>query len=281
MALTSGVRSNTIVVDGLRTHYLEAGEGDTVVLLHSGEYGASALLSWEHNIGALAERFRVVAPDWMGFGRTAKVYDFESGSARRVLHLRRLLDVLDIGAAHFVGSSMGASVMSRHVAAGTGLFPARSMVMSAGGGFVPNNEWRRSIVDYDCTLDGMREILTVLFHDQTWAKDEAYVQRRFESAMTPGAWEATAAARFRSPVSPPRTAEGQEDKTPYERINVPTFVIAGAEDKLRERGYAEAIAGRIPGARLAVYEDCGHLPHIENAERFNREVVEFLLSVPS
>jgi pimeloyl-ACP methyl ester carboxylesterase len=277
----TGARSSTIVVDGLRTHYLEAGDGYPVVMLHSGEYGASATLSWEHNIDALAEHFRVVAPDWMGFGESAKVYDFESGSARRVQHMRRFLDVLGIDRAHFVGSSMGASVMSRHVAAGSGLFPASAMVMSAGGGFVPNNEWRRSIVDYDCTFDGMREILRVLFHDQSWAADDTYVQRRFESALRPGAWEATAAARFRSPVSPPRTAEGQEDRTPYEQIAVPTFVIAGAEDKLREHGYAEAIAARIPGSRLAVYEECGHLPHIENAERFNREVVEFLLSVTS
>jgi len=276
----TGVRSSTVIVDGLRTHYLEAGQGYPVVLLHSGEYGASATLSWEHNIAALAQHFRVLAPDWMGFGHSAKVYDFESGSARRVQHMRRLLDVLAVDQAHFVGSSMGGSVLSRHVAAGTGLFPASAMVMSAGGGFVPNNEWRRSIVDFACDFGEMREILSVLFHDPGWAQDDDYVQRRLDSALLPGAWEATAAARFRSPVSPPRTAEGQVDGTPYEDIAVPTFVVAGAEDKLREPGYADAIAARIPGAHLSVYAGCGHLPHIENAERFNDEVVEFLRAVP-
>ena len=44
----------TVVVDGLVTGYLEAGQGDPVVLLHGGEFGASAELGWERTIAALA-----------------------------------------------------------------------------------------------------------------------------------------------------------------------------------------------------------------------------------
>ncbi len=122
----------------------------------------------------------------------------------------------------------------------------------------------------------MRRIVRVLFHGEALAADEEYVRRRHESSLTPGAWEATAAARFRSPVSPPRTAEGQPNRTPYENIHCPTLVIAGAQDKLREPGYADAIAARIAGSELRVYEECGHLPHVEQAERFNLDAVEFL-----
>jgi alpha/beta hydrolase fold len=71
-------RSRFIEVDGMRTHYLEAGEGPPVVLLHSGEFGGCAELSWEYLIPDLAQHFRVIAPDWLGFGQTAKVHDFES-----------------------------------------------------------------------------------------------------------------------------------------------------------------------------------------------------------
>jgi len=71
-AMPRDVRSRFVVVDGIRTHYLEAGDGFPVALLHSGEYGASAELSWEHNIGALAGHFRVVAPDWLGFGQAER-----------------------------------------------------------------------------------------------------------------------------------------------------------------------------------------------------------------
>lgn len=57
------VESKFADVEGMRTHYLEAGEGFPVVLLHSGEFGGCAELSWEFNLPALAEHFRVIAPD--------------------------------------------------------------------------------------------------------------------------------------------------------------------------------------------------------------------------
>jgi pimeloyl-ACP methyl ester carboxylesterase len=85
-----------------------------------------------------------------------------------------------------------------------------------------------------------------------------------------------AAARFRSPVAPPRNAVGQPDTTPYEQIACPTLLVAGAEDPLREPGYAEQIAARIPDAVAIEYEQCGHLPHIEAAARFNEDVLSFL-----
>ena len=67
------VQRKTVLVDGLVTGYLEAGQGDPVVLLHGGEFGVSAEIGWEHNIAALAAHHRVLAPDMLGFGESAKV----------------------------------------------------------------------------------------------------------------------------------------------------------------------------------------------------------------
>jgi 2-hydroxymuconate-semialdehyde hydrolase len=275
--MSAGVASRYVRVDDIRTHYLESGDGDPVVLLHSGEYGACAELSWEYTIDALAEHFHVIAPDWLGFGGTDKIYDFGSGSARRFRHMARFLETIEITSAFFVGSSMGGSVLSRIAASDDPVLPIDAMVLSAGGGFVPANDARAATVDYECTPEAMRRLVEVFFHDPKWAADEDYVRRRYESSILPGQWEATAAARFRSPLTPPRQAIGQPDRTPYENIAVPTLVVAGADDKLREPGYADEIAARIPDARLRVYENCGHLPHIENAAQFNVDVVEFLL----
>src|SRR3984893_14293609 len=73
------IANRTAAVDGLATSYLEAGTGDPVILLHGGEFGASAEIGWEHNIPALAARYRVLAPDMLGFGQSAKVIDFNDG----------------------------------------------------------------------------------------------------------------------------------------------------------------------------------------------------------
>jgi pimeloyl-ACP methyl ester carboxylesterase len=271
-----GVTSNYLVVEGIRTHYLTAGSGPLLVLLHSGEYGACAELSWERNLVALAQHYTVVAPDWLGFGLTDKVFDFGGARERRMHHMRRFLETLDISHAAFAGSSMGGGLLAR---AATGMhdFPdIDAMILSASGGLAPDNAARRRILDYDCTHENMREIVEVLFHDPRWAADASYVARRHAMSVVPGAWEATAAARFRSPAAPPRKQFGVPDSIRYEEIRCPVLVVAGANDKLREPGYAEEILARLPDGHLAVYDDCGHLPHIEQAAEFNRDVINFL-----
>jgi len=57
------IHSRYVSVDGIRTHYLEAGDGRPVVLLHSGEFGGCAEISWEFVLPKLAERYHVLAPD--------------------------------------------------------------------------------------------------------------------------------------------------------------------------------------------------------------------------
>jgi pimeloyl-ACP methyl ester carboxylesterase len=273
---TAKLHYRHVAVDGIRTAYLDVGDGPVVVLLHSGEYGASSLLCWEYNIGRLATRYRVIAPDWLGFGGTDKIYDFAGGRARRILHMARFLEVMDITGAAFIGSSMGGGVLSAVAAEEPSLFPVRAMVLSSAGGFAPDNESRRMLLDYDCTVESMRRIVSVIFHDQKWAADEDYVRRRHAASLEPGAWEACSAPRLRRPDEEPRSSFGQPDRVAYEDIAVPTLLVAGERDPLREPGYAPKIAVRLPRGQALVYDNCAHMPHIENAERWNEDVLSFL-----
>jgi pimeloyl-ACP methyl ester carboxylesterase len=270
------IRSEFVEVDAVRTHYLTAGDGPPLVLLHSGEFGACAELSWEPILPALAERHRVVAPDWLGFGQTDKLVDFAGGTARRLRHMASFLARVGIDGAPFVGSSMAGTVLARVLSEPAPVLPVTAAVLMSGGGFVPLNDERQVLLDFDGSEDAMRAMMRVLFHDPAAALDDAYIARRLEIANRPGAWEAVAAARFKSPQVPPRSDFGQPDTTNYEAIAVPTLVLAGARDKLREPGYADAIAARIPGARLKVYEDCGHVPNLERPDAVAADILSFL-----
>ncbi len=104
MTISTGPWTST----GWPRTYLEAGDGDPVVLLHGGEFGVSAEIGWEKTIPALAERYRVLAPDMLGFGDSAKVVDFTDGRGMRIRHIARFCEVLGVDSAHFVGNSMGA-----------------------------------------------------------------------------------------------------------------------------------------------------------------------------
>lgn len=270
------VRRRFVEVDGIRTHYLEAGEGPVIVLLHAGGFGENATLSWRHNIGALAEANRVVAPDWLGFGQTDKLRDFNDGNGRMVRHLARFFQVLCIEEADVMGLSMGGTFLVRIAAAPAPVLPLRTIVLVSGGGFSPANEHRATLQDYDMTFEGMRAQLRVVFADPALADDDDLVREYHEASLEPGAWEFAASARFRSPQAPERSDFGNADPTPYEDVGVPTLLTAGAQDVLRVPGYAEEIAARIPVAEAVVFEDCGHCPNVEHPERWNALALDFL-----
>jgi pimeloyl-ACP methyl ester carboxylesterase len=260
---------------GIRSHYLEAGAGGTIVLLHSGEFGASAEVCWERVIGPLAEHYHVLAPDWLGFGESDRIYDFVSGGARRLKHMTLLLEHLRVQRALFVGNSMGGTALGRVAANGEPAWPLAAVALISGGGYAPDNEARRATLDYDGSAEGMRQIMRVLFHDPTWALRDEYIERRVATSREPGAWEVVSAARFKAPWIPPRSQFGQPDDTPYEQIKVPTLVIAGANDKLREPGYADELGAKIPDCHVEVYDRCGHMPNLELPDRVVADLLWF------
>ena len=269
-------RSRFIDVDGMRTHYLEAGEGPPVVLLHSGEFGGCAELSWEYLIPELAQHFRVIAPDWLGFGQTAKVHDFESKRARMMWHLARFIQIMALDRAHFIGNSMGATFLLALAAETPCRLPINKLVAVSGGGFMPDNEHRRSLLNYDGTSQAMVSLLKAIFEDSVWYDDSAYVDRRVRLSLMPGAWESVAAARFKSPVTQVRSEFGQPDPIPYSNIAVPTLLIAGGKDRLREPGYARPVATKIPDGHYVILQEGGHCPQIEHPKLVYEHLMTFL-----
>lgn len=101
-------------IDGRRVHYIDAGSGEPVLLLHGYPQSASC---WRHQIPALAARYRVIAPDWPGFGRsqppaTPPTYDNEVERIERlVAHLG--LDSFNL-IAHDYGGFLGLGYTVRH-----------------------------------------------------------------------------------------------------------------------------------------------------------------------
>jgi pimeloyl-ACP methyl ester carboxylesterase len=271
------IQHRTVVVDGLATHFLEAGEGDPVVLLHGGEFGVSAEIAWERVIPVLSQRYRVLAPDMLGFGDSAKVIDFTDGRGMRIRHIARFCALLGIDSAHFVGNSMGAINLLVDLTSAAPVLPVRSAVAICGGGEIQKNRHTTALYEYDASFEAMRAIVEALFADSSFPADEAYVRRRHESSIAPGAWESLAAARFRRPgLDAPPTPSS---KRAYDRIGVPVLVVEGAGDKLLPPGWAAEIAGQITGGRSAVVDDAGHCPQIEQPDALADVLLTFFAEV--
>jgi pimeloyl-ACP methyl ester carboxylesterase len=255
---------NTRVVEvhGLRTSYLEAGSGAPLVLLHGGEFGAGAELAWESVIGPLAEHRRVIAPDILGFGDSAKVVDFVDGRGWRLRHIAALCALLGIDQADFMGNSMGGAMLISDACAAEPVLPMRSLISICGGGESLDNDHMTALLHFDATEEGMRRIVAALFHDPSFADDDEYVRRRYEASIVPGAWESVASARFRRPGRPSSPPSDPD----LGSIRVPVLLVEGERDKLKPSGWAARLAAKIDGARSTVITDSGHCPQLEQPE---------------
>src|SRR6516165_8936589 len=99
--------SHYLDVDGIRTHYLEAGSGPTLVLIHGGGAGADAWGNWRGCIPLYARHFRVVAVDMVGFGKTDKPDPAHFGYTQedRNAHMIGFIGKLNVGAVNIIGNS--------------------------------------------------------------------------------------------------------------------------------------------------------------------------------
>ena len=266
------IDSRHILVDGMRTHYLEAGRGFPVVLLHSGEFGGCAELSWEFTIPALARHFHVIAPDWLGFGESAKIFSFEDMRELRAQHIATLLKTLCIERAHFIGNSMGGGMLAMVAAQDQPIWPIEKLILASAGGFAPVNDARKVLNSYDGSREHMRRILKTTLLVSPLRLDETYLDRRHRLSLIPGSWECTAAARFRRPG----VTTGEREDTNYRNIKQPTLIVAGGKDPLRVPEYAAALQREIKNSELVVFPEAGHFPHIDFPEQFNEVAIGFL-----
>jgi pimeloyl-ACP methyl ester carboxylesterase len=257
---------------GMRTHYFEAGAGHPLVLLHSGEFGGCAELSWEFNIGPLGEHFHVLAPDWLGFGKSEKLFSFEDMQALRIRHIAAFLETLGIEKAHFIGNSMGGGQLARAAVMDPPAFPIVKMILGGAGGFAPRNESRETLNSYDGTREHMRRVVETVVQRADLRSDETYIDRRHEISLEPGAWECTAAARLKMPG---RASSGR-GATDFKKIKFPTLIIAGAKDPLRNPGYSDELHAEVAGSELVKLAEAGHCPQIDMPDAFNKTVIEFL-----
>jgi 2-hydroxymuconate-semialdehyde hydrolase len=266
-----------VVADGCATHYLEAGDGPPLVLLHGGEYGAAAEITWEHCVPALAERYRVLAIDFAGFGYSDKLRDF--GGQRRLLirQVAAVLRTLRIDSARFAGTSLSGRMLLDVAAGPSPAWPIAAMAVTGTGLAPPEASAREVLEDFDGTLEALRPSMEVLFHDPRWRYSEDYLRRRHEFCAIPGAWETAAAGSLRSPGRGAR--DGRPHVRPpardYSGIAVPTCLIRGEHDRLVPAGTWHELAARIPGARTVPIEGSGHYPQIERADAWVAAVLGF------
>ena len=280
-AVESRVESRVVEVGGFATHVLEAGPGrvgsgggdrhGAVLLLHGGAWGECAATAWTPVLERLGERRRVVAPDFLGFGDSAKIRDFADPLGLMSRHTGALVAALGLTDVHVVGLSMGGSVALHALTQELALMSARTLTLvSAGGAPIPPDV-RARLGQWDGSVDGMREQVRLAFADPALADDDDFVRARVEAALRPGAYEAFAALGLRGP-RPPAPPQPPD----LSRLSLPVLVMAGAKDAIKPAGWADGFVEALPDGRLEVEPGSGHCPQIEAPDWFVSVLEAFL-----
>jgi pimeloyl-ACP methyl ester carboxylesterase len=261
-----------IAVLGFKLHYIEAGRGVPIVLLHGlGGDGSR----WRPNIEALSHDFHVFALDQIGFGQSDKpLANYHTGMLAEFLV--GFLKAVEVPRASLVGNSMGASV-ALYTAVHYPEVVDR-LVLADGGGFRRVTEGppsapgaaalHRRQIQNSVTREETREFFRVLFHDKSLVTDKLVDDQL--------------AMRLRSAFTITKMQEAGEkglgslSEVEVRSVKAPTLVVWGRYDELADPAGADRLERTIAGARKVLIDNCGHMPQLERPDEFNRLVRDFL-----
>jgi pimeloyl-ACP methyl ester carboxylesterase len=261
---TSVVRQR-IAAGEIETHYLLAGEGFPLLLVHGGGAGA---VQWHRVLDTLSQHFQVIAPDVVGYGETDK----PSAPYDRAFFTRWLLDfaqALELEQFHLIAASQSGPAALQVAADRPQRVKKLVLVDTAGfGRDVPLGallgmvwlyslasktalQWqRRYLVHYDESLDDVLGTYAVEVARMSGGK------RAF--------WQGKG-----------RAVEPLPDKL-FQRIQQPTLILWGEEERFFPLSHAERAERVLPDAQLRILPDAGHLSFLDQPDTFCEALLTFL-----
>lgn len=265
-----------IDVNGVKTHFYDAGSGTPLVLIHGGGHCVAAAIQWRYNIEELSKNFRVIAPDELGFGMTGMPANPEYSLKERAEHVAALLRKLNVKAAIVCGQSQGA-----YIASYLGLeYPEMvSKLIICNTGSITMVKGRVSTAfDFDAPFDreATRLFYSRIVHNPSLITDEVvdlafeYGKRNFET-------------RRKDQELHLLNDEGRIQNTLYKGkhmseqvhgLKVPMLIVWGVNDVVPlERGLW--LFDQVEKSELHVFKGASHLVFMDRYKEFNALVKSF------
>ena len=282
--------SRTLTVDGLNIHYFCGGTGSPLVLVHG--LGSSAGVEFYFNLEPLAAHHHVLAIDLPGFGRSDKPA-VEYTIAVFVKAVRDLMQSESLERAAVMGVSMGGRV-ALGLALESPQMVERLILVDALGVGAP-----KAVLAYrllltrglgELTLSSTARALRRMRPQTIRRLWSWYMQRpgRLDDILTDQRiadhgellskreYRAAYLSSLRSLASMHTLRGGVLVKERLKELPMPTLLIWGRHDHIFPATHAEAAARELRDGRMEVFENSGHTPQMEEPDRFNRLVLDFL-----
>jgi pimeloyl-ACP methyl ester carboxylesterase len=256
----AGVAVKHISVDvrGCKLNVRRAGQGEPLLFLH----GAQGLAETEPGLDALAQHFDVIAPDHPGFGRSDNCEAVDDVGDLAFFYLD-LLDTLDFDGVHVVGQCIGGWTALEMAIRSTERLKSLVLINSAGLRV-------KGVPRADMFIVSPAELQKLLFVNGS----AAWLDQWHATPELEDIWDRNRAAAAKYCWSP-RLCNPKLERWLH-RIDIPTHIIWGEDDRVIPPVYATALKERIKGSSLATLAHCAHLPHVEQPQAFANEVAQFI-----
>jgi non-heme chloroperoxidase len=262
--------------DGVQLAVQESGNpaGPAIVFIH-GLLGSR--LNWEQQTTSPGlQRYRLITYDLRGHGLSGKPADAESyrDGRRYADDLAAVLKATHAQRPVLVGWSLGGVVMSNYLAAygdkQIGALVYVDGVIELSAALItahPEVYAGMASDDLKTHLDAVRAFLALCFHTQP---DAATFERLLANAAM-ASWPMTKA-------TPSMTVAARQS---LPKVRVPLLALYGARDELVDTAPSIALLKELnPRVQTTIYDNAGHAPFLEEAQRFNRDLATFVDAVP-
>ena len=254
-------QARQIQIAGTDIELWEGGAGRPLLLLHPGD-GFDAQAPY---VAALASRYRVIAPSCPGFGRSALPKTMKSVDDLSYFYLD-MIKALELDDVVVVGLSFGGWLAAEIAVKNTAHISALCLVDTLGAKF--SDPLTRDITDLFSWPQYQQA--QWIYHDEKLrnptyghlSEEETVFLARNQESFGLFGWAPT--------------LHSKHLRHRLHRIDVPTQLIWGAQDRVVSTDYGRKWQQAIPGARMVVIDNAGHYPQIEQPERFTGALDQFI-----
>jgi 2-hydroxy-6-oxo-octa-2,4-dienoate hydrolase len=261
-----------IQAGGVRTHYLEAGDGEPLLLLHGSGPGVSAVANWGDVIAPLARNHRVLALDFAGFGSSEQVPAADYGIRLWQRQLIGFLDALELDSVTLLGNSFGGA-MALALAARRPERVQRLILMGTPVGDYELTAGLRGGREFDGGRDALRAVLANFPYDPELITEEL-IDARLSAAGRPGAQDALQALVPAPQADGPTVVHGLPEAQ-LAAVSAPTLILHGRDDRVVPFELGLRLLNGIADSELHAFGKCGHWVQLERRRGFLDLVLTF------
>ncbi len=266
-------------VYGIKTHFVHAGEGEPVVMIHGGGPGSGGAAGWAKTIPVLSQRYHCFGIDLIGAGYTDKPmieYSFQT----LVNHVAGFIDALGFTKLRIMGNSQGAYVAMKYALDNPGRITSVALISTgtlAKAMGLSDDGKAAALPRFDGSKESLKAFMSLIVNDQSKLTPEL-IDSRFEAASLPGHKEMMDSldAYRKLMAQDPTHRQVYDVKDRLPKFGLPWCMIWGGADRTAP---LDPLGNRMhelfPNVPFHAVEGSGHQVQNDKPDECNRILMDF------